>query len=267
MLRKLLLLFIIFNTLFAEKKAIIIGATSGMGREVAKLLSKDGYTVGLIGRRLNFLESLQKEIAGKSFIKQIDVTEPKAREKLLELINEIQGLDLILISISCYIDIKNSYSNNPENLWIDNEKILNIDLKGFISMADLALNFFIKQNHGHLIGISSTSGLIASPNTPIYSAAKACISRYMEGIRNQVKNNNLNIFITDIIPGFVAVEHSPLGEDSNAYWEITKEEAGKIIFEGIKEKKEIVYVPSKVWLISLLKYLPNYIYRKFFSWI
>jgi short-subunit dehydrogenase len=249
-----------------SKKAIIIGASSGMGREVAKLLSKDGYTVGLVARRVNLLESLQKEISGQSYIKQVDVTDPHAREQLSELISQMGGLDLIVISISAYLDNQNTMP--AQKPWSKKERTLNVDAKGFIAMADVALDFFERQNHGHLVGVSSTSGLRGVAYNPEYSAAKACISYYMEAQRNYMIQNNIDVQITDICPGYVAVEHSPLGQDPAAYWEIPVQEAGKVIFEGIKNKSTMVYVPKKVQLIALLlKHLPDCIYNKYCSWL
>jgi uncharacterized protein len=251
----------------ANKRAIIIGASSGMGREVAKLLSNDGYDVGLVGRRLPLLESLQKEVFGRSYIKQIDVSDSdEARELLVELISEMGGLDLMVISISAYLD--NQRRMRSPLPWAKQERYLDIDAKGFIALADLALKFFERQNHGHLVGISSTSGLRGVAYNPTYSAAKACISYYMEAQRNYMLQHKINVTITDICPGYVAVEHSPLGEDPAAYWEITVQDAGKIIFDGIKRQKKMVYVPKKVWLIAcMLKYLPDCLYNKYFSWL
>ena len=257
----------------AHKKAIVIGASSGMGREVAKLLSREGYIVGLVARRLPLLEFLQKELSGPSYIKQIDVTHPQARELLSQLINDMHGLDLMVISISPNLDNINEAStnqsgNSPQQEW--QQKVRNIDVcaKGFIAIADVALEFFKQQNHGHLVGISSIAGLRGNAFTPEYSAAKACISCYMEGIRNYMIQNNITIDVTDIISGYVAIEYSPLGEDPKAYWEITVQEAGKIILAGIKAKKKIIYVPSKTWLVAcLLKWAPDYIYNRYFYWL
>ncbi len=246
------------------KKAIILGASSGMGREVAQLLSKEGYVIGLVARRLDLLESLQKNLVTSSYIQQIDVTKPNARQLLSELIMSMGGLDLIVISISSFLDNKNS----NEITWTEKERFLEVDAKGFIALADIALEFFKKQNYGHLVGISSTSGQRGVAYNPEYSAAKACISYYMEAQRNYMIQHDINITITDIVPGYVAVEHSPLGEDPSAYWEITVEEAGKAILEGIKTKKKKLYVPSKVLITAyLLKYLPDCIYNRYFSWI
>ena len=76
-----------------------------------------------------------------------------------------------------------------------------------------------------------------------------------------------NVNVTDIIPGFVAVEHSPLGEDPEAYWEITTQEAGQAILNGIKKQAQTVYVPQKVWLLNFVKFLPKKIHYKFFNWM
>ena len=249
------------QNLCATKKAIVIGASAGMGRKVAKLLSQEGYELGLVARRLPLLESLQDELPGVSYIKQIDVTQYNAREKLQELIDEMAGLDLIVISISAYLD-------NRTTAWTKLERTLNVDAKGFIAMADVAMHYFKQQNHGHLVGISSTSGQRGSPLNPVYSGAKACISYYMEGLRNQMVRDNINVYISDVVAGFVAVEHSPLGQDPDAYWEITVQEAGQCILDGIKKKKKIIYVPSKIWIVSYaLKYLPDFIFQRFFNWL
>jgi short-subunit dehydrogenase len=251
---------------FAQKKAIVIGATSGMGREVAKLLSKDGYEVGLAARRLPLLQSLQKEIAGKSYIKQLDVTAPDAREKLAQLINEMQGLDLILISISPYLDNRLDKSEDQSS-WKNIYRGLNVCAVGFIAMADVAMEFFKKQNRGHLVGISSVSGVRGFASTPEYSGAKACISTYMQGVRSQMIKDGFNVDVTDIVAGYVAVEHSPLGEDPDAFWEIPVEQAGQEILAGIKNKSAVVYVPWKSWITALVRYLPNFIFYRYFNWM
>jgi short-subunit dehydrogenase len=248
-----------------KKKAIVIGASSGMGKETAKLLSQEGYTLGLCARRLNLLESLQTELPNSSYIKQIDVTNPNARQQLAELINQMGGLDLIIISISSYIDKVNNQSPNE---WKQKERTLDVDAKGFISMADVALEYFKQQGHGHLVGISSTSMLRAPANNPVYSAAKVCISRYMEAQRNYMIQNNMDIQITDVVPGWVAVEHSPMGSAPGIYWEISTEEAGQTILAGIKAKKKIVYVPNKVWIVAcILRWLPSWAYNKYLTWL
>ena len=243
-----------------SKKAIVIGASSGMGREVAKLLSKEGYAVGLVARRLPLLESLQEELQNPSYSKQLDVTAPNAREKLQELIDEMGGLDLIVISISAYLDNRRG--------WTERRRTLLTDSIAFIAIADAVFEYFIQQNSGHFVGISSTSGIRGSAANPVYSGAKACIMYYMEGMRNYMIQNNINVQVTDIIPGFVAVEHSPLGQDPSAYCEITCEQAGQEIVAAIKAKKKTAIIPGSIWWVAvMLKYMPDWMYNNYFSWM
>jgi len=80
------------------KKAIIIGATSGIGRELTKVLSANGYIVGITGRRLHLLEQLKNELSTQTFIKAMDVSNESATSDLQKLIDEMQGIDLVVIS-------------------------------------------------------------------------------------------------------------------------------------------------------------------------
>ena len=82
-----------------RKKAIVIGASSGIGRALAKVLGHNGYEVGLASRRIELLRQLQEEIPSKTFVKQIDVSRPvEAMPLLQELIKEMGGMDLIVIN-------------------------------------------------------------------------------------------------------------------------------------------------------------------------
>ena len=261
-----------FTNIYTRDKAIIVGATSGMGRQVAKMLSKD-YDIGLVGRRLNLLESLKAEIPTKSYIKQIDVTQAEAAiQKLSELIEEMGGLDLIVISISAANDNLPNGNLANSNLINDdletkkkfekNKKTIDVDLFGFWIMADTALSFFEKQKSGHLVGISSTSGLRGSASCPVYSGAKAFISRYLEGVRNQMIQKNIPIHITDIIPGWVEIEAEDIHKIPGAYWVATTQKAAQQICDAIKAKKKKAYITKRWQLIAWLYGItPDFIYN------
>ena len=80
-------------------KAIIIGASSGIGRELAKIFSKEKYDLGLVARRSNLLFELQKELPTKSYVKSIEISkQDEAMRQLTELISEMDGVDLIIIT-------------------------------------------------------------------------------------------------------------------------------------------------------------------------
>ncbi len=246
-----------FTNIYTRDKAIIVGATSGMGRQVAKMLSKD-YDVGLIGRRLNLLESLKSEIPTKSYIKQINVTQTEtAIQKLFELIEEMGGLDLIVISISAANDNLETKKNFEKD-----KNTIDVDLIGFWIMADTALSFFEKQKSGHLVGISSTSGLRGDAKCPVYGGAKAFISKYLEGVRNQMIQKNIPIYVTDIIPGWVEIESEDIHKIPGAYWVATTQKAAQQICDAIKAKKKKAYITKRWQLIAwLYDITPDFIYN------
>lgn len=240
-----------------NKKAIVIGATSGMGRQVAKLLAQKGCIVGLVGRRKNLLENLQKEIPTKTFIKQIDITKENSTKQLDELIEEVGGLDTILISVSCYLEIGSKETNETR------KKIIDTDLLGFWKIANFAVGYFENQKHGHLVGISSIDGLRGFAYSPEYSASKAFISTYLEAIRNRFIQKNIPIYSTDIIPGFIEVENTNHYKNPNAYWVETKEEAAKEIVDAIIAKKKKAYITSRWRIIAwILAILPDCIFNR-----
>lgn len=258
--RYLFMIVSLFYSFTNAKNAIVIGASSGMGRQVAKLLAKEGYIVGLVARRMELLTSLAQEIKTKTYTKCIDVAQHgQAIEDLNEFIKEMSGLDLIVISISASNDNINT-TNSLENY----KRTLNVDLLGFWYMANTALEYFYKQGHGHLVGISSTSGLIGQGENPVYSGAKAFIQRYLEGVRNKLIQSKINtIFITDIIPGWVEVEAEDVHKIPGAYWVATTQEAAKQIVNAIKKKKKKAYITARWEIIALLyKICPDWLYNK-----
>ncbi len=260
-MKKLLLLtcLLFFIQLFPRKNAIIIGATSGMGRATAKLLANDNYTVGLAGRRTKLLKSLQKEISTESFIKSIDVSKTEvAMKQLEELIDEMRGIDLILISISAYDDDKTA----PD--WKNKEKMIRVDAMGVWAMAEVALQYFKKQKSGHLVAISSISGLRGSAQCPVYCGSKAFVQKYLEGVRNYMSQNNLPIHVTDIVPGWVDNERHKYSKMPHTYWVTQLEQAAKDIFEAIKKKKKVAYISKRqIFVAWALALVPDY----FFNWM
>jgi short-subunit dehydrogenase len=244
------------ETLPHRPKAIVVGATSGMGRQLAKLLAKD-YDIGLVSRRVSLLESLQAEIPTKSYIKQIDVAQhEQARQQLSELIIQIGGLDLMVIAISATND------NDDDESFKAKQRTIDVDLVGFWVMAETTLAFFEQQKSGHLVGFSSTSGLRGDANCPTYSGAKAFISRYLEANRNRMIQRKIPIDFTDIIPGWVEIEAIDVHKIPTAYWIATTQDAAQQIYEAITAKKKKAYITKRWELIAWLwNILPDCIYN------
>lgn len=236
------------------KKAIIVGATSGIGRELAKLLVSNGYTVGITGRRTELLDEIKKENPTAYAIKSLDVTEAKGTiEKLEELIIEIGGMDLLILS--------SGTGDVNEHLDFEIEKrTIDTNVTGFTRIVDWAFNYFERQKHGHLVAISSVGGLRGSRQAPAYNATKAYQINYLESLRQKASKLKTPIFITDIRPGLV---DTAMAKGEGLFWVMPLNKATNQIFRAIKRKRKVAYVTKRWRIVAFIsKHLPMFIYDK-----
>ena len=236
------------------KKAIIIGASSGIGRELAKVLSQEGYTVGLTARRDWLLESLQGELKTESFIKRMDVTQiGEAMSELEELIHLMNGVDLIVINAGTGFI-------NQELDWEKERITIDTNVVGFAALANIAIKHFVQRGSGHLVGISSIAAFRGNGGAPAYNASKAFMSNYLEGLRHKVSKLKLPITVTDIKPGFV---DTAMAKGEGKFWVASPEKAARQIYDAIRRKKPHAYV-TKRWrsIAWLLKTAPDFVYNK-----
>ena len=236
------------------KKAIIIGASSGIGKELARILSKEDYILGLAARRVELLHQLQEELDTDTYVKYIDISRPdEAMNRLSELIAEMKDINIIIITSGTgYI--------NHELDWQKEKDMIDVNVSGVTSMINVSLKYFIEKNSGQLVVLSSVSGLRGGSDAPAYSASKAYISNYLEGIRCKVKKDNLNITITDIRPGLVDTE---MAKGDGLFWVQPVEKVAHQIYTKIIKKKDVAYVTKRWRIIAfLMKRIPDCFFYK-----
>jgi short-subunit dehydrogenase len=236
------------------KKAIIIGATSGIGEGLAKILTENNYKVGITGRRTELLEALKSRKPNDYFISSFDISNTQIiDEKLTALVSKLGGLDLLILS-SGTGDLNETLDFSIEKRTIDT------NILGFTYVADWAFNYFEKQQSGHLVAISSIAGLRGNGVAPSYNASKAYQINYLEGLRQKATKLKTQIFVTDIRPGFV---DTAMAKGEGQFWVASVNKASEQIFKAIQKKKKVVYV-TKRWLIIslLLKSIPRIVYDR-----
>jgi short-subunit dehydrogenase len=232
-----------------NKKVIIIGASSGIGKELAKIFSEKDFTVGITARRVELLSQLAKELPGQSFIKRMDVSNTNEAIKILEqLIDEMHGADIIVINAGAGFI-------NPELEWEKEKSTIDVNVTGFTAMATAAMKYFIKRGNGHLVGISSISAIRGSSHAPAYSASKAFMSHYLEAMRLKVLKMKIPVTVTDIQPGFV---DTAMAKGDKLFWVAPARTAALQIYEAIQKKKSHAYITKRWRLIAwLLKLTPT----------
>ncbi|MBE6281328.1 MAG: SDR family NAD(P)-dependent oxidoreductase [Bacteroides sp.] len=215
-----------------SKKVIIIGATSGIGREVAKLYIARGFRVGIAGRRAEELEAIRKEAPQQVFTEVIDVTKEDADTHLLSLINKVGGMDI-------YLHSSGIGKQNP-TLTPDIElKTGATNVEGFIRMVTAAYHYFAQQGHGQIAAISSIAGTKGLGIAPAYSATKCFQNTYLDALDQLAHMNRLNIHFTDIRPGFVA---TPLLKDDSYPLLMKATDVASSIVKAIDKRKRTVII-------------------------
>jgi len=235
-------------------KAIIIGATSGIGRELAKIFSHQGYEVGIVGRRAALLAEVAEEMPGKAYARQIDIAFPgEAIGQLNELIKDMGGVDVIVICAGVgYL--------NADLDWTAEEATISINVCGFTAMCNAAMKLFAEQGHGHLVGISSIAALRGSGGAPAYAASKAFESNYLEGLRLWAYKKGLPVTVTEIQPGFV---DTAMAKGEGLFWVAPANKAAGEIYRAIIKKRSHAYITGRWRFIAwLFKILPECIMKK-----
>lgn len=209
---------------------IVIGATSGIGRDLVKILAKNGYTVMATGRRSELLYLQAECESGKVLIETMDIAQfDRSRQQLLDIAAQMGGLDIVII---------NAAVGELSAKWEKEINMININATGFAALANMAYYYFEKQRNGrgHIVGIvgcvEAGSGMAT-----VYAATKAFILRYMEGLRFRNRQKKTNIVITDVRPGFV---DTPMTAQNKFYmpWLSTSERAAQQIYSDIVHREK-----------------------------
>jgi short-subunit dehydrogenase len=246
----------LFCIFAAMKRAIVIGASSGIGRQVAQLLIQNGWHVGLGSRRIELIDELKAMAPDRVYTASIDVTNPNATKSLLSLIDKLGGMGL-------YIHVAGI---GFQNAMLDEEKelsTLNTNVVGFSRMVGEAFRFFASHAGGHIVVVSSIAGTKGMGAAAAYSCSKAFQSAYTDALQQISASRNLHIQFTDVRPGFVDTE---LLASSNGRFPmmISSRKAAKSIIKAVYKKKRVTYIDWRWRIVAWLwRWLPLSLWRRF----
>lgn len=229
------------------KKAIVMGASSGIGLEVARLLKQQGWTVGVAARRVELLTEFEASA-------QIDVTSEDAGQKLRQLIEKTGGMDLYFHA--------SGIGHQNRTLEADIElRTIKTNALGFTRMVGEAYRYFAEQGHGHIAAISSIAGTKGLGPAPAYSATKALQNVYLQALEQQAHQRGLDIAITDVRPGFV--DTALLAGDFRYPLMLKPERVAREIVASIDRKRHIRVIDWKYRILTpLWRSLPRWVWRR-----
>jgi len=232
------------------KKVIIVGATSGIGREVALCMLQRGWLLGIAGRREDALEELRAAYPGNVVAYPLDVMKDDAAERLSHLIGLRGGMDLFFLSSG----------TGRQNPALDEEievRTAETNVSGFIRVVTAAYRYFETKGSGHIAVISSIAGTKGLGGAPAYSATKRFQNTYIEALAQLTRIKKIKIKFTDIRPGFV--DTALLNSEDHKYpMLMDPQKVAKKIMRAIDKKKRIAIID---WRYSILVFFWNLIPR------
>lgn len=233
------------------KRAIVIGASSGIGREVAKLLLADGWLVGIAARREDLLMEVKAINPGMIEVMRIDVTAADAQERLLELAKRLGGVNL-------FVYCSGIGKQNPELDTGLELTTVDVNVKGFTAMIGTIFNYMAENLGGDIAVISSIAGTKGLGVAPSYSATKAFQNTYIQALEQLSNMRRLHIRFTDIRPGFVDTD---LLSGSGRYPMLMQKEA------VAREMLRAVYAHRHVYVIDWRYRLLVFAWRLMPRWL
>lgn len=187
-------------------KAIVTGASSGIGRDMSRVLASLGFTVYGVARRKDRLEELQKEL-GEIFIPvEMDLSK---EENLYKLFESMQNEDIDIIVNNAGFGIFGAFHKTDLQRELD---MLDVNIRSLHILTKLFSQKFLKQGHGKILNVGSSAGFMAGPLLSSYYASKAYVLRLSEAVDEEMRRQNKNVTVSVLCPGPVKTEFDEVAD-------------------------------------------------------
>ena len=180
------------------KRALVTGASGGIGAETARALHAQGAAVTLSGRRVESLEALASELGERAFTAPCDLADLDAVDALPGQATEAMGgLDIVVANAGVTKD--NLFLRMKPAEW---DQVINTNLTAYFRLSKAALKGLMKQRWGRIIGVTSIVGVTGNPGQGNYAASKAGMIGMSKSLAQEVASRNITV--NCVAPGFIA---------------------------------------------------------------
>lgn len=243
-----------------RKRAILLGASSGIGAALARRLAHEGYLLALAARREAMLESLCATLnaeAGECCARAYrhDVGDTASAAGLFQqMTQDLGGLDLFIYSSGALLPLGLKEFDAEKDL-----AMTRVNYLGALSWLNPAAAYFQAVGRGQIVGIGSVAGDRGRVGAPAYNASKAALHTYLEALRNRLSRRGVNVLT--IKPGFVATDM--IRNSARTPMVISPEQAAEGIWQAMRARRQTAYVPAQWGLLMLvIRHIPSFIFRK-----
>ena len=245
-----------------RRRGLIIGASDGLGAELARKLAQDGFSLGLLARRREKLEALCAEINSsvnerRALAYVQDVAEyDKVPALLRKIVADLGGLDLVIFVAGVNYPPGGIDKYNFEN----DRRMIEVNLIGAMAWLHPIAEMFQSAKAGQIVGIASVAGDRGRVGNPGYNASKAGLTTYLEALRNRLTRHGVNVLT--VKPGFLKTEMLKAAQGPTPF-AIEPSKAADDIVKAMKKRKQVIYTASIWrWIMLAIQHTPSVIFRR-----
>ena len=247
---------------FVNQVAVVTGASSGIGWEIAKELARQQCAVGVIARRQELLVKLVQEIqsaGGKAACAVADVADRAQTNAAIRALRDQLGpVDLLIANSGV------GYPTRIDPINVDEiDTMFKVNTLGVVYAIEAVLPEMLQRGQGHLAAISSLAAYLAIPGESGYCASKTAVNVYLDALRVQLRPRQIHV--TTVCPGFVS---TPMTASNKSWmpWLMKPDRAARLIVRALMRKKKIYNFP---WQLSLIvkcaAWLPDWVLARAFA--
>ena len=231
-----------------QTRALVTGASKGIGRAVSEELVRRGAKVGMVARNEDELRAVAEQVGGIPL--PADIADAAAIERAAgEFAEKAGGLNLVIANAGIA-----RYAPFADQDLADVEQMTTINVLGTIYTARACLNHMLDQGKGHIVVVSSGAGLRAFPGAAVYGATKAANRGFAEALRHELSGTGVSV--TTVFPGEIETDLHTGRREGLPDWRKSDDElpvaaAVEAILAGIEGDKRNVYVPREVRFLGL----------------
>ena len=243
-----------------RRRGIIIGASDGLGAELARKLAREGYALALLARRQAKLDALCNELNTKEQLARAYVHDAaeynKVPDLLRKIVAELGGLDLVIFVAGVNYPPGGIDKFNFEN----DRKMIEVNLIGAMAWLHPISEMFQSAKAGQIVGIASVAGDRGRVGNPGYNTSKAGLATYLEALRNRLTRHGVNVLT--VKPGFLKTEMLKAAQGSTPF-AIEPEKAAADILRAMQKRKQVIYTASIWrWVMLVIRHIPSFIFRR-----
>lgn len=233
-------------------KALITGASSGIGKEFAYLLSEKGYDLILVARRKKKLEKIAKDLNTNVQIIDMDIS---STFNCVELYNKVKKERIDLLINNAGFGLFGKFDETKLDTELD---MIDLNIKTVHTLTKLFLKDFKKRNSGYILNVASAAAFLPGPLMSTYYATKAYVLHLTEAINEELKKDSSNVYIGALCPGPVDTEFNDVAKVKFSLRGMDSRYVAEYALNKMLKKKMVIIPSVKTKIgIYLSKILPT----------